>query len=99
MTTSLRKIQRAHIAFMVQFKFINDFLNPFLLLQFAVTTLMLVVLYYMVTMDWFLDSEKHDTLFVIEFRTYCLILSVVYVVITCEVLAEPVSIIYSYYGI
>lgn len=87
----LQKLQRFHCAIILNIKVINKNLHPFLLFEFIVTVMMLIICYYLLSSAWILGKERTPISFLVEFKTYCIIFAMAYTLFFVEKLKEPVS--------
>lgn len=94
----LRKLQRLFMSLIVGSNNYNNFSNPYLLIAFLVTIVMLIFNFYAIIILWLTwdDTVQHNQIFwqIMEFRTQCIVLSMCYALICCEDLLKPVSINY-----
>lgn len=69
-----------------------------LLFKMQSTTFLLILNYYLLINRFIVNKERDSLSYVMEFRSYCFILSVGYTMIKVEDLLEPVSISEMYLG-
>lgn len=87
----LRNLQRFHCAAILNIKMFNRALHPFILFEFGVTVLMLVICYYLLSSTWIIGMERSVASYLVEFKMYCFIFAMAYALFYVEKIKGPVS--------
>lgn len=88
----LRKMQRLYSALIKGVKSNNDYLNPLLLCDITVTVLQLILSSYLLFMIWINWQKQNEVIWhILQFRTFCIVISVIYASKCAEDLLKPVS--------
>lgn len=85
-------MQKFYSALIVQVNQINDFLNPLLLLKIGTSIFILILNYYLLLHRVLINKGRDSLSYIMEFKSYCFVFSVAYILKSVEKLLEPVSI-------